>query len=87
MSASQKENSSESKPNPNDKWLSTLSLSIKVKEVRVNPQYYEAMKNAQGIFYNKDGDDMEWNGYQVVCDESVEDIKFIFDQSVDEIVK
>lgn len=68
-----------------EKVLSRFNLSIKVKEVRVPPDIYDVMKNAQGVSYDAANDKMVWIIYPVISDSKEKDIKFIFDQSVDEV--
>lgn len=63
--------------------LMKMSIDIKVEKLLVSQFFYDLMVNGENVLVEKVEDGITYNGYPVEVDESVQDLKFVFDYSVE----
>ena len=63
--------------------LVKMSVDIKVEKLLVSQFFYDLMVNGENVLVKEVEDGVTYNGYPVEVDESVQDLKFIFDYSVE----
>ena len=60
-----------------------MSLSLRVEKLLVTQLFYDLLKSSDDVLIEINGDSLTYKGYPVEVDNTVRDMKFIFDVSVE----